>query len=67
MMLPFCAAPDYDNRFYYQVKFGANSVSYITTGNEMEVGMKVSLHPVLPCEQRQLVVCNLSSRKSKQS
>ncbi len=65
MMLPFCAAPDYDNRFYYQVKFGANSVSYITTGNEMEVGMKVSLHPVLPCEQRQLVVCNLSSRKKQ--
>lgn len=63
-VVPFTFAPDYhEGAKQRKIIMENNSVSYLTVKKDVEVGVRVLLHPTIPCEQRQFAVKNLRNQK----
>lgn len=63
----FTAAPVYDNAVRYRVEFLAGGVLFKAKHRSIKTGMRVLMHPTLPCEQREYQIKNLSQQKISSS
>lgn len=57
------SAPAYDENCKRRVEFGPGYAAFYAEKEQLEAGMRAMVHPRLPCEQRQLVIKNKSSKK----
>ncbi|WP_312640615.1 GH36-type glycosyl hydrolase domain-containing protein [Hydrogenoanaerobacterium sp.] len=57
------AAPVYDSDVRYRVEFLAGGMLYKAKYDSVKTGMRVMLHPTMPCEQREYQIKNLSQQR----
>lgn len=62
---PVTRAPDYWSDAAHQAEFGAGYAAFYAQKGSLEAGMRVVVHPHLPCEQRQIAVKNRTAVRQK--